>query len=104
MYAMIDISGDQVKAVTGSRIVVNNLNKEVGEVIENDRVMLVSDGEGDVVVGKPYVENAKVKLEVVSNYLGKKVLVFKKRRRKSSKVKRGFRQSFTELKVVEIIK
>jgi len=104
MYAMIDIGGNQLKAVKGEKLIVNNLNKEVGYVFENEQVMLVAEENGNIVVGKPYVSGAKVKLEVVENYKGDKVIVFKKRRRKGSKVKRGFRQSLTELKVVEIVK
>ena len=104
MYAMISVNGDQLKAVPGKEITVFNLNKEIGTIIENDKVMLLSDDEGNVSVGKPILENVKVKLEVVENYKGKKVIVFKKRRRQASKVKRGFRQHLTTLKVVEIVK
>jgi len=103
MYAMIDFGGNQYKVVPGEKVLVYNLNKEAGELFENTNVLLVSDGE-NVSVGKPYVANAKVKLEVVKNFKGDKVIVFKKRRRKTSKVKKGFRQSFTQLKVIEIIK
>ncbi len=101
MYAMIKIGGGQVKVVPGEMITVDNLNKEDGEVIENRDVMLVADGDS-VTVGTPYVANASVKLKVVKNFRGKKVIAFKKRRRKSSKVKRGFRRHLTMLEVVEI--
>jgi len=103
MYAMIDFGGNQVKVVPGEKVLVFNLNREAGEVFENTNVLMVSD-DGDVAIGKPYVEKASVKLEVVKNFKGKKLMVFKKRRRKSSKVKRGFRPSFTQLKVLEINK
>jgi large subunit ribosomal protein L21 len=103
MYAMIDFGGNQIKVVPGEKVLVFNLNREDGEVFENTNVLLVSDDES-VVVGKPYVEKAMVKLEVVKTFKGKKLMVFKKRRRKSSKVKRGFRPTFTQLKVLEINK
>jgi len=103
MYAMIDFGGNQYKVVPGEKVLVYNLDKEAGELFENTNVLLVSDGE-NVSVGKPYLSNAKVKLEVIKNMKGHKVIVFKKRRRKTSKVKRGFRQSYTQLKVLEIIK
>ena len=103
MYAMIDFGGNQVKVVPGEKILVFNLNKEPGEIFENTNVLLVSDND-NVVVGKPYIEKTLVKLEVVKNFKGKKLMVFKKRRRKSSQVKRGFRPSFTQLKVLEIVK
>lgn len=103
MYAMIDFGGNQLKVVPGEKVLVYNLNKEVGEFIENKNVLLFADGES-VSVGKPYLSDVTVKLEVVKNFKGKKVIVFKKRRRKTSKVKNGFRQSFTQLKVLEIVK
>jgi len=104
MYAIINMNGNQLKAVPGEKLVVDNLNKEVGAILENSEVMLLTGDDGSVVVGKPFVDNVKVKLEVLDNYKGKKVIVFKKRRRQSSKVKRGFRRSLTQLKVVEIVK
>ena len=79
------------------------MDKKEGELIENKNVLLFSDDQ-NVFVGKPYLTDVTVKLEVVKNYKGKKVIVFKKRRRKTSKVKNGFRQSFTQLKVLEITK
>ena len=103
MYAMIDFGGNQIKVVPGEKVLVFNLNREAGEVFENTNVLLVSDDD-NVLIGKPYVEKASVKLEVVKNFKGKKLIVFKKRRRKASKVKRGFRPSFTQLKVLEINK
>ncbi|MGI6393144.1 MAG: 50S ribosomal protein L21 [bacterium] len=102
MYAMIDLGGNQLKVTPGENVFVYNLNKEEGEVVENTNVLLFSDGQ-NISIGKPYLTDVKVKLEVVRNFKGKKTIVFKKRRRKGSKVKRGFRQSFTELKVLEII-
>lgn len=103
MYAMIDFGGNQLKVVPGEKVLVYNLNKKEGELVENTNVLLFSDGE-KVSIGKPYLTDVKVKLEVVKNFKGKKVVVFKKRRRKTSKVKNGFRQSFTQLKVLEIVK
>lgn len=103
MYAMIDFGGNQIKVVPGEKVLVFNLNREAGEVFDNTNVLMVSD-DGDVAIGKPYVEKASVKLEVVKNFKGKKLIVFKKLRRKASKVKRGFRPSFTQLKVLEINK
>ncbi len=103
MYAMIDFGGNQLKVVPGEKVSVYNLDKKEGELVENKNVLLFADGE-NVMVGKPYLNDVTVKLEVVKNYKGKKVIVFKKRRRKTSKVKNGFRQSFTQLKVLEIVK
>ncbi len=103
MYAMLDLNGNQIKVVPGEKVIVDNLNREDGETFENTNVMLLSDGE-DVRVGKPYLENVTVKFEVVRSFKGEKRIVFKKRRRKSSKVKRGSRPYLTKLQVVEIVK
>lgn len=103
MYAMINFGGTQYKAVTGEKLFVDNLNKEIGEIFENTNVMLLSEESG-VTVGKPYIDNAKVKLEVLNNFQGDKVIIFKKRRRKGYKVKRGFRPQLTKLRVLEISK
>ena len=93
MYAMIDFGGNQLKAVPGEKVSVYNLDKKEGELVENKNVLLFADGE-NVMVGKPYLSDVTVKLEVVKNYKGKKVIVFKKRRRKTSKVKNGLCQVF----------
>ena len=86
MYAMIDFGGNQLKVVPGEKVSVYNLDKKEGELVENKNVLLFADGD-NVMVGKPYLNDVTVKLEVVKNYKGKKVIVFKKRRRKTSKVK-----------------
>ena len=93
----------KLKPAFKSQQYYQGLDAAVTEIMQRTKGEFVSDGE-NVSVGKPYVANAKVKLEVVKNFKGDKVIVFKKRRRKTSKVKKGFRQSFTQLKVIEIIK
>ncbi len=103
MYAMVDFGGIQFKAVPGTKIFVDNQNRQNGEVFEHTKVLLVADGD-EIKVGRPYVEGARVKLEVIDTFKGKKVIVFKKRRRKGSKVKKGHRSLITALKVVEIVK
>jgi large subunit ribosomal protein L21 len=75
---------------------------EIGSEVEFDRVLLV-DKEGEVTVGAPVVEGAKVVCEVVSHPRGDKVIVFHKKRRKGYKKRTGHRQDFTELKVKEIV-
>ena len=106
MYVIVEIKGQQFKAEAGKYLYVHYLGEEVneGDTVEFDRVLLV-DADCAVKVVAPTVEGAKVVCEVKRHLVkGEKVIVFKKRRRKTSKVKNGFRQSFTQLKVLEIVK
>ena len=64
-----------------------------------DRVLLVSDGDGDVTVGTPTVDGASVSASVVEHVKGDKVIVFKKKRRKRYRVKRGHRQQYTQIHI-----
>jgi len=103
MYAIVDILGHQFKVEQGMKLFVHRMNEaEVGSTVEFDRVLLV-DNEGTVTVGTPVVEGAKVVCEVVSHLKGDKVIVFHKKRRKGYRKRKGHRQSFTELKVKEIV-
>ncbi len=102
MYCMFDLNGDQIKAEKGDEIVVDFQKKQdVGNTIENEQVMLISE-DGDVKLGQPYIKDAKVKLEILDHFKGEKKISFKKRRRKGSKTKKGFRPHLTRLKVLEI--
>jgi large subunit ribosomal protein L21 len=71
----------------------------VDEELTLDRVLLVSDGEGDVTIGTPTVDEATVSARVVDHVKGDKVIVFKKKRRKRYRVKRGHRQQYTQIHI-----
>ena len=98
MYAIVEIAGQQFKVEKDRRIFVHRLDVEEGERMVFDRVLLVDNG-GDVNVGVPVVEGAKISTQVLSHLKGDKVNVFKKKRRKGYKVKNGHRQYFSELLV-----
>ena len=104
MYVIVEINGQQFKAEQGKKLFVHHIrNVEDGGTVEFDKVLLV-DNEGDVVVGTPTVEGAKVVCEVVSPLVkGDKVLVFHKKRRKGHRKLNGHRQQFTELSIREIV-
>lgn len=111
MYVIVEIQGQQFKVENGKKLFVHYLGAEHGAVLEFDRVLLV-DKDGEVTVGTPTVEGAKVVCEVVSsdgNYgkpglvKGERVLVFKKKRRKGYRRLNGHRQYFTEVLVKEIV-
>jgi large subunit ribosomal protein L21 len=102
MYAIVEIAGQQFKAEAGRRLYVHRLEVERGAVVEFEKVLLI-DTDGDVKVGSPTVEGAKVVCEVLSHLKGDKVIVFKKKRRKGYKKCNGHRQYFTELKINEVV-
>lgn len=100
MYAIIETGGKQYQVEVGSRVTVEKLPVEEGAEVVIDKVLLVGGDERKI--GAPYVEGAKVVAEAVSQRRRHKVLIFKRRRRKDSKSKRGHRQDCTDLKIKEI--
>jgi large subunit ribosomal protein L21 len=102
MYVIVDIQGQQFKVQQDQKLFVHRINAEQGSVVEFEKVMLV-DKDGDVQVGAPVIEGAKVVVEILSHVKGDKVLVFKKKRRKGYRKLNGHRQQFSEVLVKEII-
>ena len=104
MYAIVEITGQQFKAEAGIKLFVHHVeNAETGATVEFDKVLLV-DKDGNITVGAPTVEGAKVVCQVVSNMVkGDKVLVFHKKRRKGYRKLNGHRQQFTELTITEVV-
>jgi large subunit ribosomal protein L21 len=98
VYAIVETGGKQQKAVPGETLRVERLEAKVGEKVQLDRVMLVSR-DGQVSLGRPYVDGALVTATVTAQDRGTKVLVFKKKRRKGYRRTKGHRQSFTSLRV-----
>jgi large subunit ribosomal protein L21 len=101
MYAVISTGGKQYQVAQGERIRVEKLSGAVGDTVEIDEVLLVSDGE-EVKVGQPMVEGAKVLARIIEQDRAKKIVVFKKKRRKGYRRKQGHRQPFTALEIQEI--
>jgi len=101
MYAVIKTGGKQYKVAPGDTLKVESLEGQKGDTLQLESVLLV-EMDGAVTVGKPMVEGAKVTAEVVSQGRGRKVLVFKHKRRKSYRKMHGHRQEYTELRIKEI--
>ena len=99
MYAIIKTGGKQYRVSEGETLRVEKLNAEDGKVNFNE-VLLV--GGDQLKVGAPLVEGASVEANIVSEGRAKKVLIFKKKRRKGYHKKQGHRQAFTEIKVTQI--
>ena len=102
MYAVADIKGFQYKLEKGETLRVPKYDIEVGKKIKIPEVLLISD-EAKIIVGTPYVEGAVIEVTVAGHDKYKKIIVFKKKRRKDYSVKKGHRQEFTEI-VVDSIK
>lgn len=104
MYAIVEINGQQFKAEEGKKLFVNHMQSaENGQTVEFEKVLLI-DNNGEVKVGLPTVEGAKVVCEVLSPLVkGDKVLVFHKKRRKGHRKLNGYRHQFTELTIKQII-
>lgn len=97
MYAIVEISGKQFKVQPDAKLYVPRLRADVGETVTLDRVLLTSGDE--VRVGQPTVEGASVTARVLGHVQGDKVIVFKKKRRKGYRVKRGHRQPYTQIAI-----
>jgi len=103
MYAIVDFKGAQLKVEKDMIIKVPYLGDlEVGSEIELSRVLLVNTDD-DTIIGTPTVENAKVVAEIVDHFKDKKVIVFKKKRRKGYEKKQGHRQNYSKIKIKDII-
>ena len=101
MYAIVEIAGQQLKVESKVKIFVNKMDAEIGATVAFEKVLLI-DNEGDVKVGQPVVEGAKVSAKVVEHVKGDKVIIFKKKRRKGYRVKNGHRQQFSKVLIEEI--
>lgn len=102
MYAIVDIAGQQFKVKKDQKVYVHRLEAEEGAKVEFDKVLLVDNG-GEVTVGVPTVDGARVAAKVLSHLKGDKVIVFKKKRRKGYQKSNGHRQYLTQILVQGIL-
>lgn len=100
-YAIFETGGKQYKVQAGNMFDVELLDADVGSTVKFDRVLAASDGE-KLSVGTPILENAAVEAEVVEHRRGKKVVAFKKKRRKGYHRKIGHRQELTRIRIKSI--
>jgi len=101
MYAIVEIAGAQVKVEKNKQVHTPLLLGNEGETVEFENVLLL-DNEGDVKVGAPTVKGAKVTGKIVSHQKADKVIVFKKKRRKTYQKLNGHRQQFTKVLIEDI--
>ena len=101
MYAIINISGKQYKVISGARIRVPKQDGETGSDITFDQVLLIKDGD-NTEIGAPTLKGASVTGTIIDHGRDKKILVYKKKRRKGYQRKNGHRQWFTEIEFNKI--
>lgn len=102
MYAIVDIAGQQFKVEKERKIFVHRLDANEGDTVEFEKVLLL-DNDGNVTIGAPVIKGAKVTAKVLGHVKGEKVIVFKKKRRKTYRKKNGHRQCFTQIQIESIL-
>ena len=101
MFAVISSGGKQYKVSNDTVLTVNKITGDGGEKITIDEVLFASDDK-DLCLGSPNIKDAKVKFEIIKQDRDRKILVFKKQRRKNFRRKNGHKQDITFLKVLDI--
>jgi large subunit ribosomal protein L21 len=101
MYAVIKTGGKQHRVSEGDVIAIEKINGGRGDTVVFDQVLMV-EKEGDIRIGRPVVEGAKVVGEIVSQTKSAKLIVFKMKKRKGFHKKNGHRQLLTSMKIKEI--
>ena len=101
-YAIVEISGRQFWIEKGKYYDFNRIPTELGKQITLNRVLLLNN-EGDLLIGKPYLESVKVKGKILEHLRGKKTIVYKMRPKKKTRKKQGHRQELTRVLIEDII-
>lgn len=102
MFAVIKTGGKQYKVAADDVLKIEKLDAEPGETVTFDNVLLVNDGSATT-LGTPLVEGAVVAAELVEQTRGKKIIVFKKKRRQNYRRKAGHRQDLSVVRITEIL-
>ncbi|MEE2655355.1 MAG: 50S ribosomal protein L21 [Pseudomonadota bacterium] len=102
MYAVVKTGGKQYRVAKDDVIIVEKLEADSGSSIELDEVLMLDDGK-ETVVGTPLIDGARIAATVLDQTRNEKIIVFKKKRRKDYKRKKGHRQDQTVLKINEIL-
>ena len=102
MYAVFQTGGKQFRAEPGAKLRIPTLEAEPGDKVTFEQVLLAGGDSDRVVVGTPVVDGASVTAEVLRHGRTRKVIVFKRKRRKGYRRKQGHRQGFTEIRIDEV--
>lgn len=101
MYAIVEVAGQQFKAEAGKKLYVHRLEGNEGDAVSFDKVLLTEDN-GVVKVGTPTIGGMKVNAKIVEHLKDDKVLIYKKKRRKTYEKTQGHRQSLTQILIESI--
>jgi len=101
MYAVIKTGGKQYRVASGDKLHIEKLEGNPGDSIKFDQVLLVGGGD-DPKVGQPVVAGASVEAKILSQDRGKKLIVFKMKRRKNYRRRQGHRQPYTRIEITGI--
>jgi len=102
MWALVEYKGFQFYVKEGENIIVPLVDGEEGKEIEIDKVLLIKK-DGDIRIGTPYIEGAKVIGQIAQHTKLKKIIVFKYKPKKNYRRKKGHRQKATKIKILKII-
>ncbi len=102
MFAIIESGGRQVKVGKGDVVTVDRVDAKPGEEVTLEQVLFIEKGEGDILAGTPFVENAKIVAVVDGEARGPKIRIFVKKRRKGMRRTKGFRATQTKLRIKDI--
>ncbi len=101
MYAIVEIAGQQFKVQKDQKLYVHRLPQAEGETVSFDKVLFIANDK-HINIGAPAIEGAEVTAKILRHLKGDKVIVFKKKRRKGYRVKRGHRQYLTQIQIENI--
>jgi large subunit ribosomal protein L21 len=101
MYAVVEIAGQQFRVNPSEKLYVPKLEGDVDSVVKFDKVLLLSNDK-EIKVGNPIIKGSTVEAKVLGHVKDDKVIVFKKKRRKGYRVKRGHRQQYTQIEITSI--
>jgi large subunit ribosomal protein L21 len=101
MYAIVETGGKQYRVEPGDVLTVEKLPGEIGGAVELNQVRLVQHDDR-VMVGRPWVDHARVTAEILKHGRTRSMMIFKKKRRKNYRRTKGHRQSFTQLRITNI--
>jgi large subunit ribosomal protein L21 len=102
MYAIVQTGGKQYKVEAGDQVKVEKLKGEPGDKVDFDKVLAIGTSEG-INLGQPFIKDASVTATIIRTARDRKIIVFKKKRRKAYDKKQGHRQWYTLLKIQGIV-
>nr|QYB19024.1 ribosomal protein L21 [Climaconeis cf. scalaris]QYB19129.1 ribosomal protein L21 [Climaconeis cf. scalaris] len=101
-YAIIEISGRQFWIESGKYYDFNRIPLQSGKQIALNRILLINN-DGDILIGKPYLESVKIKGKIVQHLRDKKIIIYKMRPKKKTRKKQGHRQNLTRVLIENIL-